>query len=86
MQFPLSPIAPTCTGEVAHRWVYQDGAGEVGQITSVTQVFCHECTRTRLSTDGKLYTCLFADQARVNRYSALRQTVVQPPRQKIEMS
>lgn len=71
-QYPLSPIAPTCTGEVAHRWVYQDGAGEIGQIASVTQVFCHECTRIRLSTDGKLYTCLFADQARADLRNFLR--------------
>ncbi len=48
------------TGEVAQRWAYADGSGEIGVISSVTQVFCSTCTRARLSTDGKLYTCLFA--------------------------
>ena len=48
------------TGEVAERWRYTDGGGEIGVISSVTQAFCSDCTRARLSTDGKLYTCLFA--------------------------
>ena len=48
------------TGEVAERWRYRDGSGEIGVIASVTQAFCRDCTRARLSTDGKLYTCLFA--------------------------
>jgi cyclic pyranopterin phosphate synthase len=48
------------TGEVAERWRYRDGDGEIGVIASVTQAFCRDCTRARLSTDGKVYTCLFA--------------------------
>jgi len=59
-QFPLEPVDPTYTGEVAERWRYRDGAGEIGVISSVTQAFCRDCTRARLATDGKLYTCLFA--------------------------
>ena len=51
---------PNYTGEVAERWRYRDGGGEIGVIASVTQAFCRDCTRARLSTDGKLYTCLFA--------------------------
>ena len=47
-------------GEVAERWRYRDGSGEIGVIASVTQAFCRDCTRARLSTEGKLYTCLFA--------------------------
>lgn len=58
--YPLQQIDPNYHGEVAERWRYADGAGEIGVIASVTQAFCHECTRARLSTDGKLYTCLFA--------------------------
>jgi cyclic pyranopterin phosphate synthase len=58
--FPLQAIDPNYSGEVAERWRYADGAGEIGVIASVTQAFCHECTRARLSTDGKLFTCLFA--------------------------
>jgi GTP 3',8-cyclase len=62
-QFPLQPIAANYSGETAARWRYQDGsAGEIGVISSVTQAFCHECSRIRLSTEGKLYTCLFASQ------------------------
>ncbi|HXU67001.1 MAG TPA: GTP 3',8-cyclase MoaA [Casimicrobiaceae bacterium] len=60
-EFPLAPADPNYTGEVAQRWRYRDGAGEIGVIASVTQAFCRDCTRARLSTDGKLYTCLFAD-------------------------
>ncbi|GAB1393428.1 GTP 3',8-cyclase MoaA [Rhodocyclaceae bacterium] len=58
--FPLEPIDPNYPGEVAERWRYKDGAGEIGVISSVTQAFCNTCTRIRLSTEGKLYTCLFA--------------------------
>ncbi|MDO8208037.1 MAG: GTP 3',8-cyclase MoaA [Gallionella sp.] len=72
-RYPLHPIDANCTGEVASRWVYADGAGEIGQIASVTQVFCHECTRIRLSTDGKLYTCLFAEQSGTDLRALLRQ-------------
>jgi cyclic pyranopterin phosphate synthase len=59
-EFPLEPIDPNYPGEVAERWCYRDGAGEIGVISSVTQAFCSSCTRLRLSTEGKLYTCLFA--------------------------
>jgi len=59
-EFPLAPIDPNYPGEVAERWRYKDGAGEIGVISSVTQAFCNSCTRIRLSTEGKLYTCLFA--------------------------
>lgn len=57
---PLQPVDPNYSGETAARWRYVDGGGEVGMISSVTQAFCHDCTRARLSTEGKLYTCLFA--------------------------
>ncbi|MSQ12794.1 MAG: GTP 3',8-cyclase MoaA [Dehalococcoidia bacterium] len=58
--FPLEPAEPNYKGEVAERWRYVDGSGEIGVIASVTQPFCQDCTRARLSTDGKLITCLFA--------------------------
>jgi cyclic pyranopterin phosphate synthase len=58
--FPLEPLEPTYVGEVARRYRYIDGAGEIGIIASVTQPFCGDCTRVRLSSDGQLYTCLFA--------------------------
>jgi GTP 3',8-cyclase len=57
---PLEPAEANYRGEVARRWRYRDGSGEIGVIASVTQPFCSDCTRARLSTDGKLYTCLFA--------------------------
>ncbi len=56
----LEPVAPNYPGEVADRWRYRDGDGEVGVIASVSQPFCSTCTRARLSAEGKLYTCLFA--------------------------
>ena len=59
-EFPLEPIEPHYRGEVAGRYRYLDGAGEIGIISSVTQPFCGDCTRARLSADGKLYTCLFS--------------------------
>src|SRR6266516_546191 len=59
-QWPLEPAAPGDPGEVARRYRYRDGAGEIGVIASVTQPFCRGCTRARLSADGQLYTCLFA--------------------------
>ncbi|HYR05286.1 MAG TPA: GTP 3',8-cyclase MoaA [Gallionella sp.] len=59
-RYPVRQADPNYSGEVAERWCYADGGGEIGVIASVTQAFCHECTRARLSTDGKLYTCLFA--------------------------
>jgi len=58
--FPLEPLEPQYIGEVARRYRYADGAGEIGIIASVTQPFCGDCTRARLSSDGQLYTCLFA--------------------------
>jgi GTP 3',8-cyclase len=61
-EFPLVAADANYTGEVAERWRYRDGAGEIGVIASVTQAFCRDCTRARLSTDGKLYTCLFANR------------------------
>jgi cyclic pyranopterin phosphate synthase len=59
-EFPLEAIDANYSGEVAARWRYRDGAGEIGVISSVTQAFCATCTRMRLSTEGQLYTCLFA--------------------------
>ena len=57
---PIEPLEPNYTGEVAERWRYTDGSGEIGFISSVTQAFCRTCTRARLSAEGQLYTCLFA--------------------------
>ena len=59
-EFPLEPVEPRYRGEVAQRSRYRDGAGEVGVIGSVTQPFCGDCTRARISAEGRLYTCLFA--------------------------
>ncbi|HEX2545170.1 MAG TPA: GTP 3',8-cyclase MoaA [Ramlibacter sp.] len=59
-EFPLVPLDATVPGETAQRWGYADGEGEVGFISSVTQAFCGDCNRARLSTEGKLYLCLFA--------------------------
>ncbi|MGD2100846.1 MAG: GTP 3',8-cyclase MoaA [Acidimicrobiia bacterium] len=59
-EFPLDPIAPNYPGEVANRFSYNDGQGEVGVIASVTKPFCGSCTRARVSAEGTLYTCLFA--------------------------
>ncbi|MGI8914669.1 MAG: GTP 3',8-cyclase MoaA [Chloroflexota bacterium] len=58
--WPLQPADPNYFGEVAARWRYADGGGEIGVIASVTQPFCRTCTRARLSAEGRLYTCLFA--------------------------
>ena len=59
-RWPLEPLEPDYRGEVAQRYRYRDGGGEIGVISSVTQPFCGDCTRARLSADGQLYTCLFA--------------------------
>jgi GTP 3',8-cyclase len=59
-EFPLEPVDPNYEGEVARRWRYRDGKGEIGVIASVTQPFCGGCTRARLSAEGRLFTCLFA--------------------------
>jgi cyclic pyranopterin phosphate synthase len=58
-ELPLEPVEPNYRGEVARRWRYRDGSGEIGVIASVTQPFCGDCTRARLSAEGRLYTCLF---------------------------
>ena len=60
--FPIEPIEANYEGEVAERWRYLDGSGEIGFISSVTQAFCHSCTRARLSAEGSIYTCLFATE------------------------
>jgi cyclic pyranopterin phosphate synthase len=59
-EMPLEPVDPNYPGEVAERWRYKDGSGEIGVIASVTQAFCSTCNRARLSAEGSLYTCLFA--------------------------
>ena len=59
---PLQPADPNYSGETAQRWRYADGGGEIGVISSVTQAFCSDCSRVRLSTEGQLYTCLFASR------------------------
>jgi GTP 3',8-cyclase len=61
-EMPIEVIEANYVGEVAERWRYKDGQGELGFISSVTQPFCGDCSRARLSTDGKLYTCLFATE------------------------
>ena len=58
-ELPLEPVDPGYRGEVAKRWRYADGSGEIGLIASVTQPFCGDCTRARISAEGRLYTCLF---------------------------
>ena len=60
--YPIAPTDPNYHGEVAKRWRYLDGSGEIGIIASVTQPFCGSCTRARLSAEGSIYTCLFANQ------------------------
>ena len=59
-EMPIEPADPHYRGEVAERWRYRDGSGEIGVIASVTRAFCRDCTRARISTEGQLYTCLFA--------------------------
>jgi cyclic pyranopterin phosphate synthase len=59
-EWQIDPVDPAYPGEVARRYRYADGAGEIGIIASVTQPFCHDCSRARLSAEGRLYTCLFA--------------------------
>jgi len=59
-EMPLEPQDPNYTGEVAERWRYKDGSGEIGVIASVTQAFCRTCNRARISAEGSFYTCLFA--------------------------
>ncbi|MFG6440408.1 GTP 3',8-cyclase MoaA [Roseateles sp. LKC17W] len=61
-EWPLAPLSASAPGETAERWAYADGGGEVGFISSVTQAFCGDCNRARLSTEGRLYTCLFANR------------------------
>ena len=76
--FPLEPIDANYAGEVAERWRYRDGTGEIGVISSVSQAFCRDCTRARLSTEGKLYLCLFASHGHDLR-GLLRATDQQAP-------
>jgi cyclic pyranopterin phosphate synthase len=71
-RWPIRPAEPQYRGEVAQRWVFEDGGGELGFISSVTQPFCGDCTRARLSSEGKLYTCLFATRG-VDLRAALRE-------------
>jgi cyclic pyranopterin phosphate synthase len=59
-EMPLEPLDANYRGEVAERWRYKDGSGEIGVVASVTQAFCRDCNRARISAEGKLYTCLFA--------------------------
>ena len=61
-QLPVEEVASNYPGETSARWRYRDGGGEIGVISSVTQSFCHSCTRVRVSTEGKLFTCLFATE------------------------
>ena len=61
-ELPIKPIDPNYFGEVAKRWRYLDGEGEIGVITSVTEPFCQSCTRARLSPDGKIFSCLFGTE------------------------
>jgi GTP 3',8-cyclase len=61
-ELPLEQVASNYPGETSARWRYRDGTGEIGVISSVTQAFCHSCTRLRVSTEGKLFTCLFATE------------------------
>jgi GTP 3',8-cyclase len=60
MELPLEALEPQYPGEVATRWRYADGSGEIGAISSVSRPFCRDCTRARLSAEGQLYTCLFS--------------------------
>jgi cyclic pyranopterin phosphate synthase len=60
--WPIEPVSANYFGEVASRWRYTDGAGEIGIITSVSNPFCGSCTRARISAEGELYTCLFASR------------------------
>ena len=61
-EMPLEPIDKHYRGEVANRWRYRDGSGEIGVIASVSQAFCRDCTRARISTEGSFFTCLFGTQ------------------------
>lgn len=80
--FPLNPVNKGPQGATAARWAYADGQGYVGFISSVTQAFCGDCNRMRLSTDGRLYTCLFASQGHDLR-TVLRQTHAQSDDQQV---
>lgn len=71
-RYDIQQIEPNYNGEVAERWCYTDGGGEIGVIASVTQAFCQDCTRARLSTDGKLYNCLFANSRGLDLRAPLR--------------
>ena len=61
-EFPLEPAEPNYEGEVARRWRYADGQGEIGFVSSITEPFCGDCTRARITAAGKLHTCLFSNR------------------------
>jgi cyclic pyranopterin phosphate synthase len=61
-RWSLKPLAPGAAGETASRWAYEDGRGEVGFVSSVTQAFCSDCNRARISTQGEMFLCLFASR------------------------
>jgi cyclic pyranopterin phosphate synthase len=82
--YPLEPLEPNYYGEVANRYRYRDGSGEIGLISSVTQPFCGDCTRVRLSADGHVYTCLFASRGRDIRHLVRNGATDQDLRQAIE--
>jgi cyclic pyranopterin phosphate synthase len=74
-ELPLAPSDANYRGEVAKRWRYRDGSGEIGVIASVTQAFCRDCTRARLSAEGQIYTCLFATAGHDLRGTAARTAI-----------
>ncbi len=81
-QWPFSPKSAIHIGEVADRFEFEDGMGEFGLISSISEPFCHDCNRARLSTDGQIYTCLFASQGHdiksmINQPKELQQTISQ---------
>jgi cyclic pyranopterin phosphate synthase len=61
-RWPILPLDPNYRGEVATRYRFEDGAGEVGFVSSISETFCGDCHRARVSADGRLYTCLFASE------------------------
>ena len=84
--WPVEPAEPAYRGEVAGRWRYLDGGGEFGVISSVTQPFCRDCTRARISAEGMLYTCLFAVEGHDLRGAAALRRDGRGPRRAIERS
>jgi cyclic pyranopterin phosphate synthase len=82
--YPLEPISPNYTGEVASRYRYSDGAGEIGVIASVSQPFCGDCSRVRVSADGKVFTCLFATGGQDLRASLRQGATIEEVRHRLE--